>query len=52
MNRYRSRSAVNIPQYIIQNAEEFRFLLPGGCMREGGPDKTDLTDLVLDLGNR
>ncbi|PFH50880.1 glycosyltransferase family 17 protein [Amanita thiersii Skay4041] len=27
-------SAVNLPRYIIQNAEKYRFLLPGGCTRE------------------
>ncbi|KAH8118856.1 glycosyltransferase family 17 protein [Phellopilus nigrolimitatus] len=30
-----SRSAVHIPRFIVENAERFRFLLPGGCIREG-----------------
>ncbi|KAK8963427.1 hypothetical protein KSP40_PGU012513 [Platanthera guangdongensis] len=29
----RSASAVNLPPYLIQNADRFRFLLPGGCLR-------------------
>ncbi|EJD01701.1 glycosyltransferase family 17 protein [Fomitiporia mediterranea MF3/22] len=29
-----SRSAVHIPDYVIRNADRFRYLLPGGCMRE------------------
>lgn len=29
----RSASAVNLPAYLIQNAEKFKFLLPGGCKR-------------------
>ncbi|XP_031106990.1 beta-1,4-mannosyl-glycoprotein 4-beta-N-acetylglucosaminyltransferase [Ipomoea triloba] len=28
-----SASAVHLPAYLIENAEIFRFLLPGGCMR-------------------
>ncbi|KAI9125760.1 hypothetical protein K1719_003178 [Acacia pycnantha] len=32
----RSASAVHLPAYLIENAHEFRFLLPGGCMREPG----------------
>lgn len=31
-----SASAVNLPAYLIENAEKFRFLLPGGCMRPPG----------------
>ncbi|KAG0481334.1 hypothetical protein HPP92_012192 [Vanilla planifolia] len=30
----RSSSAVNLPSYLIENADRFRFLLPGGCKRE------------------
>ncbi|KAF8633457.1 hypothetical protein AX17_004626 [Amanita inopinata Kibby_2008] len=26
-------SAVGLPRYLIENAENFRFLLPGGCVR-------------------
>ncbi|XP_050214116.1 uncharacterized protein LOC126665378 [Mercurialis annua] len=29
----RSASAVHIPAYLIENADKFRFLLPGGCLR-------------------
>ncbi|XP_043703058.1 beta-1,4-mannosyl-glycoprotein 4-beta-N-acetylglucosaminyltransferase-like [Telopea speciosissima] len=29
----RSTSAVQLPAYLIDNAERFRFLLPGGCLR-------------------
>jgi len=28
------KSAVGVPRYLIENLEKFRFLLPGGCMRE------------------
>ncbi|GAV85979.1 Glyco_transf_17 domain-containing protein [Cephalotus follicularis] len=29
----RSASAVYLPAYLIENADKFRFLLPGGCLR-------------------
>ncbi|PON32011.1 Glycosyl transferase [Parasponia andersonii] len=29
----RSASTVHLPSYLIQNADKFRFLLPGGCVR-------------------
>lgn len=29
----RSSSAVHLPAYLIENANKFRFLLPGGCLR-------------------
>ncbi|EEF35190.1 acetylglucosaminyltransferase, putative [Ricinus communis] len=29
----RSASAVHLPAYLIENADNFRFLLPGGCLR-------------------
>ncbi|XP_042499831.1 uncharacterized protein LOC122078021 [Macadamia integrifolia] len=29
----RSTSAVQLPAYLIENADRFRFLLPGGCLR-------------------
>ncbi|XP_074278800.1 uncharacterized protein LOC141602404 [Silene latifolia] len=32
----RSYSAVHLPAYLIQNAEKFKFLLPGNCIRESG----------------
>ncbi|XP_024978876.1 beta-1,4-mannosyl-glycoprotein 4-beta-N-acetylglucosaminyltransferase-like [Cynara cardunculus var. scolymus] len=28
-----SASAVHLPTYLIENAEKFKFLLPGGCLR-------------------
>lgn len=30
----RSTSAVHLPAYLIENAERFKFLLPGGCIRD------------------
>ncbi|KAL5977362.1 hypothetical protein ACLOJK_021708 [Asimina triloba] len=32
----KSASAVHLPTFLIQNAERFRFLLPGGCLRDLG----------------
>lgn len=29
-----SSSAVNLPAYLIQNAGNYKFLLPGGCLRD------------------
>ncbi|XP_023529299.1 beta-1,4-mannosyl-glycoprotein 4-beta-N-acetylglucosaminyltransferase-like [Cucurbita pepo subsp. pepo] len=29
----RSSSAIHLPAYLIENADKFRFLLPGGCVR-------------------
>ncbi|RWV88468.1 hypothetical protein GW17_00049440 [Ensete ventricosum] len=29
----RSASAVHLPSYLLENADKFRFLLPGGCSR-------------------
>ncbi|KAM6502489.1 glycosyltransferase family 17 protein [Amanita muscaria] len=31
-------SAVHLPRYIIENADKFRFLLPGGCIRQDAPE--------------
>lgn len=31
-----SASAVHLPAYLIENAEKFKFLLPGGCLRSTG----------------
>jgi len=28
------KSAVGLPRYLIENSEKFRFLLPGGCVRD------------------
>jgi len=30
----KATSAVCLPSYLIQNSEQFKFLLPGGCIRE------------------
>lgn len=30
----RSASAVHLPAYLIDNAEKYKFLLPGGCVRD------------------
>ncbi|KAF8413506.1 hypothetical protein HHK36_001496 [Tetracentron sinense] len=30
----RSASAIHLPSYLIENANKFKFLLPGGCLRE------------------
>lgn len=32
----RSYSAVHLPSYLLNNAEKYRFLLPGNCIRESG----------------
>ncbi|KAI7746366.1 hypothetical protein M8C21_029050 [Ambrosia artemisiifolia] len=31
-----SYSAVNLPAYLLNNVEEYKYLLPGNCVREGG----------------
>ncbi|CAD6947600.1 unnamed protein product [Tilletia caries] len=31
----KSPSAVNVPKAVIQDSERFRYLLPGGCVRDG-----------------
>ncbi|GER41550.1 4-N-acetylglucosaminyltransferase family protein [Striga asiatica] len=36
-----SASAVHVPAYLIQNADRFKFLLPGGCMRSPGSGSFD-----------
>ncbi|KAL3535887.1 hypothetical protein ACH5RR_004348 [Cinchona calisaya] len=30
-----SASAVHLPSYLVENADKFKFLLPGGCIRPG-----------------
>lgn len=30
---YRLKSAVGLPRYLIDHAEDLKFLLPGGCRR-------------------
>ncbi|XP_038716063.1 uncharacterized protein LOC120009514 isoform X2 [Tripterygium wilfordii] len=32
----RSYSAVHLPSYLLNNAEKYKYLLPGNCKREGG----------------
>ncbi|ERN13824.1 beta-1,4-mannosyl-glycoprotein 4-beta-N-acetylglucosaminyltransferase isoform X2 [Amborella trichopoda] len=32
----RSYSAVHLPSYLLQNAEKYKYLLPGNCLRERG----------------
>lgn len=32
----RSHSAVHLPPYLLQNADRYKFLLPGNCRRESG----------------
>lgn len=32
----RSYSAVHLPAYLLENADKYKFLLPGNCMRESG----------------
>ncbi|KAK6160270.1 hypothetical protein DH2020_003651 [Rehmannia glutinosa] len=34
-----SYSAVHLPAYLLENADEFKFLLPGNCVRESGSAK-------------
>ena len=29
-----SYSAVHLPSYLLENADKYKFLLPGNCMRE------------------
>ncbi|TDL22556.1 glycosyltransferase family 17 protein [Rickenella mellea] len=36
MNPEPSKSIVGLPRFLIENADRFRFLLPGGCKREDG----------------
>ncbi|KAL6567853.1 hypothetical protein OROGR_001521 [Orobanche gracilis] len=31
-----SYSAVHLPAYLLENADEFKYLLPGNCVRESG----------------
>ncbi|KAF9365387.1 hypothetical protein BGX34_010209 [Mortierella sp. NVP85] len=31
----KSTSAVGLPRYVLENRKRFKFLLPGGCQREG-----------------
>ncbi|XP_057767074.1 uncharacterized protein LOC130987537 [Salvia miltiorrhiza] len=31
-----SHSAVHLPSYLLENADEYKYLLPGNCIRESG----------------
>jgi beta-1,4-mannosyl-glycoprotein beta-1,4-N-acetylglucosaminyltransferase len=31
-----SYSAVHLPSYLLENADKYKFLLPGNCLRESG----------------
>ncbi|KAJ6497744.1 glycosyltransferase family 17 protein [Mycena sanguinolenta] len=33
-------TAVGLPLYLIENADRFKFLLPGGCRREAPPEQS------------
>ncbi|KAG0335763.1 hypothetical protein BG004_008338 [Podila humilis] len=35
----KSKNAVHLPRYLLENRQKFKFLLPGGCIREDGPSK-------------
>ncbi|RDX57142.1 glycosyltransferase family 17 protein [Lentinus brumalis] len=34
MDKDATPSAVHVPKYLLENSDKFRFLLPGGCVRE------------------
>jgi len=31
-----SYSAIHLPQHLLENADKYKFLLPGNCLREDG----------------
>lgn len=35
----KSQTALHLPKFLLENKERFRFLLPGGCVREDAPEK-------------
>ncbi|KAJ3411582.1 hypothetical protein HDV05_002002 [Chytridiales sp. JEL 0842] len=41
----KQKSGVGLPAYLLENKERFRFLLPGGCMRE---KKLNLESIEMD----
>ncbi|KAM5547965.1 hypothetical protein ABKV19_002104 [Rosa sericea] len=48
----KSASAITLPAYLIKNADKFRYLLPGGCIRETGsssnfPKESSYSDLSV-----
>ena len=34
-------TAVHLPRFVLEEADKYRFLLPGGCMREDALTVTD-----------
>ncbi|KAK7057513.1 glycosyltransferase family 17 protein [Favolaschia claudopus] len=43
-------TAVGLPLFLVDNAERFRFLLPGGCQREAPRPPTETGPMVGDIG--
>ncbi|KAJ6558425.1 glycosyltransferase family 17 protein [Mycena vulgaris] len=43
-------TAVGLPLFLIENAERFKFLLPGGCQREIPRPPTETGPVVGDIG--
>ncbi|KAJ7350420.1 glycosyltransferase family 17 protein [Mycena albidolilacea] len=43
-------TAVGLPLFLTENAERFRFLLPGGCQREAPRPSTETGPMVGDIG--
>ncbi|KAF9213851.1 hypothetical protein BGZ59_004752 [Podila verticillata] len=35
----KSQTALHLPKFLLENKKRFRFLLPGGCVREDAPKK-------------
>ncbi|KAF9370296.1 hypothetical protein CPB97_002873 [Podila verticillata] len=35
----KATSAVGLPRFLQENKEKYKFMLPGGCVREDGPEK-------------
>lgn len=33
----KSGTALHLPKFLLENRERFKFLLPGGCVREDAP---------------
>ncbi|KAJ7772105.1 glycosyltransferase family 17 protein [Mycena maculata] len=43
-------TAVGLPLFLIENAERFKFLLPGGCLREIPRPPTETGSVIGDIG--
>ncbi|KAJ6495702.1 glycosyltransferase family 17 protein [Mycena vitilis] len=43
-------TAVGLPRFLVENAERFKFLLPGGCQRETPRPPTETGPIVGDIG--